>query len=232
MNPKVITDPADIKGTDRAEIHHEDGDQYFGTVDHVTPENGGFRLHFTSGCSFTVNAVDHLPQEYGWSLVSATRELPEVLPGTAGTATVRGEPLQTVMRCQSGGGDFWTTPSPVSGARQHTDHLVTDFVPRADHHKDLAEGLVDRDPADYGDAPEDAPADSTVCLRCGRVALHHSAGRYSPFGVCPVAQLPSRDQLAGAMHDDHLPTGHPRLSYIQRLILADAVGELLRKGGA
>ena len=82
-----------------------------GVMGHSTPISVG------GGCS--------------WTFVSATRELPDVLPGTAGHATVRGEPFQTVMRCQSSDGDFWTTPSAVSGARQHRDDLVVDFVPFA-----------------------------------------------------------------------------------------------------
>jgi hypothetical protein len=53
-------------------------------------------------------------------------------------------------------------------------------------------------------------------------------GAFTDFVPDEARPLPTRDQLADAMHDDHLPGGHPRLTYIQRLILADAALALLR----
>ena len=63
--------------------------------------------------------------------VSATREVPEWEPGTAGTAKVRGVEGVRVMRTSgTGGADLvWLSASMVSGVRGHVEGDVTDFVP-------------------------------------------------------------------------------------------------------
>lgn len=68
---------------------------------------------------------------WAYSLVSATREMPEWKPGTAGTATVRGIKGVRVMRTSgTGGADrIWLSASMVSGVRGHAEGDVTDFVP-------------------------------------------------------------------------------------------------------
>lgn len=94
----TICDPADRRDTDLAEMLHEDGDRDIGTVDHVTPENEGFELHFTSDCSFVVNAADRQTQQgandpsWAWH-----RRPPQVrqgrrLVGTCSTAGLRSKP--------------------------------------------------------------------------------------------------------------------------------------------
>lgn len=183
-----------------------------------------------------VNRIDFIGPD-PWTFVSATYPVPEYEPSTVGTAKVLDGSEERTVRgvwVRGKGGTYFTPFRAGSSGRNmfYGDTMLSFRPDAAGTVAPAPDGLVDRDPADYGDAPDDAPADSTVCLRCGRVALHHAAGRYSPFGVCPVTKVPSRDELADAMHDDHLPTGHPRLTHLQRLILADAVGELLRKGGA
>jgi hypothetical protein len=46
---------------------------------------------------------------------------------------------------------------------------------------------------------------------------------FSDFVPDETRPLPTRVAMAEAMHDDRLPGGHPRLTYLQRLILADAI---------
>jgi hypothetical protein len=54
-------------------------------------------------------------------------------------------------------------------------------------------------------------------------ALVHVDADVTDFVPDETRPLPSREAMAEAMHDDRLPGGEPRLTYLQRLILADAI---------
>jgi hypothetical protein len=51
----------------------------------------------------------------------------------------------------------------------------------------------------------------------------HTDETVTDFVADETRPLPSREAMAEAMHDDRLPGGQPRLTYLQRLILADAI---------
>lgn len=71
-----------------------------------------------------------------WEFVSATREVPDVAPGTTGTATVLGTPNVRVMRVQPDDRAVvdlpWVSDYLIGGWFAHAESSVVDFVPDLD----------------------------------------------------------------------------------------------------
>lgn len=132
MRTIEITRFEDVKAGDIVTVESFDGErQAKGPVEHVIQEANVLHLKMFPQAVNISQVWGFVIQEPHFRFVSATREVPEWEPGTAGKATVRGIKGVRVMRTSgTGGADvMWLSASMISGVRGHREGEVTDFVP-------------------------------------------------------------------------------------------------------
>ena len=142
---------------------------------------------------------------WAYSLMSATREVPEWEPGTSGTATVRGVEGVRVMRLSA---NKWVSPRvpTYSGTRSwfHTDQNVTDFTPDdasrwaaqaklVEADLDNARAVVERLESEVERLRDSMDANTNVLISSNGTIWHHDTH-------CPNRRAtPTRKQIVDAM---------------------------------